>query len=152
LKIPNVGRAVLARIRANLDRPVAFSRLPMTLAELDERGLYPSMKMGRRFPFLLGADQLAVLDHLEHDHEVLEYYPFPAPIIETAAGQPESQVDEIRYPHYFVIRIHAVGWEDWLTTGERKENYAPALGFYYWEKPVTDIPSERRRMMRFLEP
>jgi putative transposase len=81
-------------------------------------GKYPSRKMGVTIQFESHRVELAAIQGMEHDVEVLEYNEQPNRI---GLSYLDRHGRNIRVPHtpdFLVLRTKSVGWEEWKTEAD----------------------------------
>jgi putative transposase len=76
-------------------------------------GSYPSVKMGRRIPFESHHVELWAIYLLEHDPDVLEYYPQPSRMPLAYESLRGRQTTQWHTPDFFVLRPTSAGWQEW---------------------------------------
>lgn len=117
-------------------------------------GRYPSRKMGVTIQFESHKNELAHIQKLEHDPEVIEFYDQPPSIKIEYMSATGKHLGVLHTPDFFVIRETSAGWEECKTEEElgrlaeksphryqREENgpwrcppgeqYATMFGLYY---------------------
>jgi transposase InsO family protein len=119
-------------------------------------------------------NELAGVYEKEHDPHTLEYYDQPPPIKLVYPAKNGRQVGVLHTPDYFVIRLDAVGWEEWKEEAQLArllermpnryvrgdhgrwqcppgERYAERLGFFYRVRSSAEIDWMYQRNLLFLE-
>ena len=82
-------------------------------------GNYCSQKMGHTIQFESHRGELAhIIDKLEHNRQVLEYYDQPPPIELNYISKSNRQVRTSHTPDFFVIEVNWVGWEEFKPISE----------------------------------
>ncbi|MCC5619398.1 DDE-type integrase/transposase/recombinase [Nostoc sp. CHAB 5836] len=82
-------------------------------------GNYCSEKMGQTIQFESHRGELAhIIDQLEHNREVLEYYDQPPPLELNYFSKSARQVRTRHTPDFFVIEVNWVGWEEFKPISE----------------------------------
>jgi len=135
---------------------------------------YPSRKMGVTIQAESHRNELAGVYEKEHDRETLEYYDQPPPIKLVYPAKNGRTVGVWHTPDFFVIRVNALGWEEWkmeeklvqlsdemphrYQRGEDGrwhcppgEDYARPLRFFYHVRSSADIDWVFQRNLLFLE-
>ncbi|WP_179076303.1 TnsA endonuclease N-terminal domain-containing protein [Nostoc sp. C057] len=108
-------------------------------------GNYCSQKMGHTIQFESHRGELAhIIDKLEHNRQVLEYYDQPPPIELNYISKSNRQVRTSHTPDFFVIEVNWVGWEEFKPISEliKKHNnnqtatskMKQEIGFVHLEK------------------
>ncbi|MEM6401099.1 MAG: DDE-type integrase/transposase/recombinase [Cyanobacteria bacterium P01_D01_bin.116] len=139
-------------------------------------GTYPSQKMGVTIQFESHRGELAhIIDYLEHNKEVLEYYDQPPAIELVYKGKNNNLIRCRHTPDFFVIKTDGAFWEEFKTTEELikqskekpgryihsdslsfrcppGENYASKYGLQYHVCSNADINPIRLRNWIWLEP
>ena len=138
---------------------------------------YPSRKMGVIIQAESRTVEFAGVYLMEHDPAVLEFWDQPPPItlhypVQQKNGRTRT-IGVLHTPDYFVIREHALGWEEWKTeedllgfarAGSKRyvlsedgqwrcppgEAVAAPLGFYYRVRSSREIDVTFQRNLRFL--
>jgi transposase InsO family protein len=135
---------------------------------------YPSRKMRVTIQAESHRNELAGIYEKEHDPATLEYYDQPPAIKLVYSAKSGRRVGVWHTPDYFVLRIDAVGWEEWKTAEELErlgetmphryrqaddgrwacppgEEYARPLGFFYRVRSSAEIDWVFQRNLLFLE-
>ena len=82
-------------------------------------GNYCSEKMGQTIQFESHRGELAhIIDKLEHNPNVLEYYDQPPPIELNYSSKSGRQVRTAHTPDFFVIELNWAGWEEFKPISE----------------------------------
>ncbi|MBD2441198.1 TnsA endonuclease N-terminal domain-containing protein [Nostoc sp. FACHB-110] len=82
-------------------------------------GNYCSQKMGHTIQFESHRGELAhIIEKLEHNRQVLEYYDQPPPIELNYVSKSNRQVRTSHTPDFFVIEVNWAGWEEFKPISE----------------------------------
>lgn len=84
--------------------------------------------MGQTIQFESHRGELAhIIDQLEHNREVLEYYDQPPPLELNYFSKSDRQVRTMHTPDFFVIEVNWAGWEEFKPISEliKKAQHQP---------------------------
>jgi len=137
-------------------------------------GKYPSRKMGVTIQFESHRVELAAIQEMEHDAEVIEYYDQPNRFPLSYLNRQGRNIRVLHTPDFLVLRTKSVGWEEWKTEADLEslsskaperylhaernlwrcpagEAFATKLGMYYRLRSSKEINGVLQSNMDFLE-
>jgi putative transposase len=137
-------------------------------------GKYPSRKMRVTIQFESHRVELAAIQEMEHDPDVLEYYEQPNRIPLSYLNRQGRKIRVLHTPDFLVLRAKTVGWEEWKTEADLEslsskvperylhaernlwrcpagEAFATKLGMYYRLRSSKEINRVLQSNLDFLE-